>query len=611
IPSTAMLFVSRSTSAMPAGVVIRFVFQSVMSFKFSGWYGSKTFAAPEFAKPGYSFSSKVRISLNTGAVMRRPIVALAALLFAMSTFAAETQRYIVATKRPMAGSMAGTMRELRSDVQPRAVVRFESVDGIAADHTEAEATAQAASPGVRIVEPVLERHALGMAPAAVRSQTRGAQSTPYGISLIHAPETWVGALGANINVVVVDTGIDYRHPELKNVYAGGYNFITKTDNPLDDNGHGTHVSGTIAAANNDIGVVGIAPAVRLWALKVLDSSGSGTTENVIRSVDWVIAKKKEVGGNWVMNFSLGAKRGSLVESEAFARGVDAGIVIVAAAGNDSTETAAAPVNFPGAYLGVLTVGAVDSTSGLASFSCQGPEVDLTAPGVGVLSTVPIGTGELAFVTGRQQYLGGALGGSPRGTTTGTFVSCGIGRKEDIPASVNGKIALIKRGDIRFSEKARNAKDAGAAAIVIYNNDDSAISWTLKPTDEPEFANYNYPLTVGISLEAGEALLADTQTTSLTVSSEADDYATYNGTSMATPHVTGAAALLWSLQPNFTASTIINTLTFTAKDLGATGADDKFGAGLVNVFDAAKLLSPSAFGTTPPPSGRRILKRGKH
>jgi subtilisin family serine protease len=544
--------------------------------------------------------------------MRRPIVvALAALLLATSTFAAETHRYLVATKHSMAGNLGAALRELRTDVQPRSVVRFESVDGFAADLTEAEAASLATAPGVRLVEPVLERHALGTVPERLQSETRGAQTTPYGISLIHAPDVWVGGLGASINVVVADTGIDYRHPELKSIYAGGYNFIAKNENPMDDYGHGTHVAGTIAAANNDIGVVGIAPGVRLWALKVLDNTGSGSSENLIRSVDWVVAKKKEVGGNWVMNFSLGSKRGSLIESEAFARGVDAGIIIVAAAGNDSTATAAAPVNFPGAYKGIVTVGAIDSNSALADFSCQGPELDLVAPGVGVLSTVPLGTGELSFVSGRQQYLGGSLTGSPRGTATGTFVNCGLGRKEDIPASVSGKIAVIQRGEIRFSEKARNAKDAGAVAVVIYNNDDSSISWTLKPTDEPQYASYNYPLTVGLSLASGQALIADTQTTSLTVSSEADDYATFNGTSMATPHVVGAAALLWSLQPNFTASTIVNTLTFTAKDLGGTGPDDKFGTGLVNVLDAAKLLAPSAFGPPPPTSGRRILKRGRH
>jgi subtilisin family serine protease len=358
-------------------------------------------------------------------------------------------------------------------------------------------------------------------------------------------------------------------------------------------------------------VVGIAPAVRLWGLKVLNEQGSGSTENLIKAVDWVIAKKAELGGNWIMNFSLGAARGSQLEAEAFARGVNAGIIIVAASGNESTETTVAPVLFPAAYNGIITVGAIDSKSTIATFSNQGPEMDVVAPGVDVMSTVPLGKGELSYVTGRVQYLGGALAGSPRGNVTNTFVNCGLGRKEDIPASVSGKIALIQRGEIRFSEKARNAKDAGAVAVVIYNNDDSAMNWTLKPTDEPQYATYVYPLTVGLTLADGQALVADTATTTLTVTSQVDDYGTYSGTSMATPHVAGAAALLWSLQPNFTAATIVNALTFTATDLGVSGPDDKFGVGLVNVYDAARLLSPGSFGAPPPPSGRRILRRGRH
>jgi subtilisin family serine protease len=545
--------------------------------------------------------------------MKRPIVTLAVLLFATSTFAAETQRYLVATKRPMlAANGRDAMRELRTDVQPRQIERFESANGFAADLTVVEVRALAASPEVRWIEPVLERHALGSAPAMASNTTRTGQSTPYGISLIHAPEAWAGARGAAINVVVADTGIDYRHPELKDIYAGGYNFIRKTNDPMDDNdpGHGTHVSGTIAAADNNAGVVGIAPAVRLWGLKVLNQQGSGTTDYLIKAVDWVIAKKAELGGNWIMNFSLGADRASKLEAEAFARGVNAGIIIVAASGNESTVTTPAPVLFPAAYPGIVTVGAIDSSSTLASFSNQGPEMDLVAPGVGVFSTAPLGTSEFAYVSGKQTYDGAPFEGSPRGTITQSFVDCGLGRKEDFPASVNGKIAVIKRGEIKFSEKGRNAKEAGAIAVVIFNNVDGTFNGTLTPTDEPQYASYPYPLTVGVSLAAGEELLKD-RLAAITVSAEPDDYTTLSGTSMATPHVAGAAALLWSLQPNFTAATIVNALTFTAKDLGVSGPDDKFGVGLVNVYDAARLLSPSSYGPPPPPTGRRILRRGRH
>ena len=536
--------------------------------------------------------------------MKRPVLALLTLLAATSLFAEETQRYIVVTKRPVrTEGISAVLREARADVQPRAARAFESVNGFAADLTEREVAALAQSPNVAWVEPVLERHALG----EVAANAVSTQSTPYGIDLIQAPNVWVGAKGTAINVVVADTGIDFNHPELKAIYAGGLNTFSATAAPFDDNSHGTHVSGTIAAADNDFGVVGIAPSVRLWAAKVLNASGSGTTEKLIQAIDWTIAKKKELGGNWVMNFSLGAARGSKVEGDAFQRAVDAGIIVVAASGNESEEGRPAPVLYPAAYPGIVTVGAIDSSSTLATFSNQGPQMDLVAPGVGVLSTVPVGTGELSYVATRNRVSARALAGSPYGTVTRAYVYCGLGRKEDIPANVSGKIALVQRGEIRFSEKARNLKEAGAVAVAVYNNDSSDMNWTLKPADEPQYASYDYPLTVGLTKAAGEALLAENGS-SMTISYEKDDYATFNGTSMATPHVAGAAALLWSLQPNFTASTIINALTFTAKDLGSTGPDDQFGVGMVNVFEAAKLLSPSTFGQTAPPSGRRILRR---
>ncbi|HEX6158547.1 MAG TPA: S8 family serine peptidase, partial [Thermoanaerobaculia bacterium] len=213
--------------------------------------------------------------------MKRPVLTLFALLVATSLFAEETQRYIVVTKLPVrTEGISAALRELRVDVQPRAARAFESVNGFAADLTEREVAALAKSPNVAWVEPVLERHALG----EVAANATSTQATPYGIDLIHAPQVWTGARGAAINVVVADTGIDFNHPELKAIYAGGINTFDATKTPFDDNSHGTHVSGTIAAADNDFGVVGIAPMVRLWAAKVLNASGSGTSEKLIQSI---------------------------------------------------------------------------------------------------------------------------------------------------------------------------------------------------------------------------------------------------------------------------------------------------------------------------------------
>jgi serine protease len=255
---------------------------------------------------------------------------------------------------------------------------------------------------------------------------------------------------------------------------------------------------------------------------------------------------------------------------------------------------------------------------LASFSNQGPELDVVAPGVDVLSTFRVGTGLISFVVnGQTTYAGGALTGTKKGSVTGEYVFCGLGKREEIPASVAGKIALIKRGDLTFAEKTRNAKEAGAIAVVIFNRDDSAISWTLIVEEDPSTATYDWPVTVGIPLADGEALAAKGGGT-ITVAAQADDYGSLSGTSMATPHVAGAAAVLWAVAPNATAAEVAAALKATAHDLGAAGPDVVFGAGVIDVFEATKHLSPTAFNpidpTNPPPgsrptTGRRYVRRG--
>lgn len=527
----------------------------------------------------------------------RAAVALAVLLsFAAIASAEDTQRYLVATKRPFrAGARVET---------------FRAVDGFAADLTSSEVAELRRNANVRWIEPVVERHAFAQV-----ARNLSAQTTPYGVDLIEARASWVAKRTAITNVVVVDTGIDYRHAELQGVYAGGYNFVNRNDNPFDDAAHGTHVSGTIAAANNDSGVVGVAPDVRLWALKVLDGAGSGSSENVIKAVDWIIAKKAALGGNWVVNLSLGSPTSSELERLAFARGVAAGILFVAASGNDSTTSITAPIAYPAAYEGVVSVGAIDDLKAIATFSNQGPLLDVVAPGVEVLSTVPIGNGTIAWLAKSGiTYNGAGLTGAKRGRVTGDYVYCGLGRANEIPAGVAGKIALIRRGEIRFAEKAQRAKEAGAIGVAIFNNDTSAMNWTLINADDPASSLYDWPVTVGITNADGE-LLAQQASGTITIANEVDDYGFNSGTSMASPHVAGAAALLWSVAPNATAAEIAQTLAATAADLGAPGRDSVFGAGLINVLAAVKRLAPGAIDPlnpaagSRPSTGRRVLKRG--
>lgn len=532
--------------------------------------------------------------------MKRTATAAFALLFSTSVFAAEAQRYLVATKRPMRSGALAAVKDA-ADVQPRDVAAFESFNGFAATLSEAEVAKLQRSNEVRWVEPVVERNAL-----AVRNLT--GQTMPYGVTALKAPDAWVGHRLATVNVVVIDTGIDYSHSELKAIYRGGLNVFDGSAEVMDDNGHGTHVAGTIAAADNGSGVVGVAPHINLYGVKMLDKAGSGSSEGLIKALDWVVQQKQTRGGNWVANLSLGSEKESPGEREAFQKLADAGVLIVAAAGNSSTPTLAAPVSFPAAYSTVTAVAAIDEKSQLAYFSSQGPEVDFAAPGVGVLSTIPIGNTRIAYVVaGNDAYAATPVTGSKLGVINAEYVYCGVGAPEDFPASLNltGKIALMKRGaDITFANKTRRALAAGATAVAIFNHDNSVTPWTLFSDEQADTTDW--PVVIRLSKADGETLAAR-GTGTMTLAYRLDDLGEKSGTSMACPHIAGAAALLWSLAPAATPQQVVNALTVTATDLGATGPDSKFGVGSIDVLAAAKALAPNAFSG--PTTGRPIGKRG--
>jgi serine protease len=537
--------------------------------------------------------------------MKRTVLGVFVLLFAVSASAQDaTRRYIVGTKRPaLAGSLKFVKDIVDTDTQSRDVRPFGIIDGFAIDLTPAEAAQLATSSEVRYIEPVIERHAF-----AQKRNLRG-QTTPNGINAVGAPGAWAARPGGNVNVVVIDTGVDYKHDELKSIWQGGYNAITSTTDPWDDNGHGTHVAGTIAAADNNLGVIGVAARnVKLWSVKMLDDTGTGSNEDLIESMQWVVAKKELLGGNWIVNLSLGSKDESVAEREAFAAAVDAGLLVFAATGNASSPEEPAPVAYPAAYPGIVGVGAVNDQNVLAYFSNQGPEVDFVGPGVNVLSTLPVGSDVIAYLlSGESTYYGAGLIGSSLGEYTGEYIFCGVGKPEEFPASVKGKIALIKRGgDITFADKTRAALAAGAVAVAIFNHDDSVGPWTLK-SDLPG-QTYPWPVVIRLDRVDGEALVKRGSGV-VTIANVGDDYGEKSGTSMSTPHLAGAAALLWTLAPDATREQLLNALTVTATDLGASGRDVEYGSGAINVLAAAKVLANNSFNGIS--TGRPLGKRGGH
>jgi len=275
--------------------------------------------------------------------------------------------------------------------QNRAMVRafggeiyaeFNLVDVIAARMTPQQAAALSKNPKIDYIEPDAEVYALE-------------QVTPWGIDRVFGDEnysfpTWSTSKGAGIGVAVLDTGIDTDHEDLK--VLGGRRFYLRgltlrSDDLYDDgNGHGTHVAGTIAALDNDIGVVGVAPAVNLYAVKVLGDNGSGSTSAIIAGIQWVC----EQGNISIINMSLGSSYYSSTFDAACNKAyTENGVLIVASAGNSGNDAGTGDtVGYPAKYDSVIAVAASDINDERAYFSSTGPDVDLIAPGVNILSTVP-------------------------------------------------------------------------------------------------------------------------------------------------------------------------------------------------------------------------------
>lgn len=216
-----------------------------------------------------------------------------------------------------------------------------------------------------------------------------AETIPTGVSQIKAPAAWGNSMGKGIRVAVVDTGIDFNHSDLKANYVGGASFVPGAPTPMDDQGHGTHCAGTIAAAINGSGVVGVAPQASLYAAKVLDRNGSGQFSWVIAGIDWCIKNKMHI-----VSMSLGGSAAPSALQAICNAAWTKGLLVVAAAGNSQggspVPPAASNVGFPGRYKNVIAVSAIDSANTIAPFSSRGPEVDVCAPGVNVLSTIPGG-----------------------------------------------------------------------------------------------------------------------------------------------------------------------------------------------------------------------------
>ncbi len=208
-----------------------------------------------------------------------------------------------------------------------------------------------------------------------------AETIPAGVAQIKAPAAWECTKGKVIKVGVLDTGIDYNHLDLAPNYKGGISFVSGESSAMDFKGHGTHCAGTIAAALNGIGVVGVAPAAYLYAVKVLDKTGNGAWSNLIAGIDWCV-NKKDLN---ILSMSLGGTSAPSALETMCKLAWSKGALLIAAAGNDG-----GPVGYPAKYESVIAVSAIDSANNIPAWSSRGPEIELCAPGLNILSTIPGG-----------------------------------------------------------------------------------------------------------------------------------------------------------------------------------------------------------------------------
>ena len=206
----------------------------------------------------------------------------------------------------------------------------------------------------------------------------------WNMLLIGADLAWLQTQGTAVRVAVIDTGIDLDHPDLFENIKGHINIIKPKKSGDDDGGHGTHVAGIVAAADNAIGVIGVGPEIDLYAVKILDKKGRGRLSDLIDALDWCMDNDIQV-----VNLSLGSLQDNSSFHEAVMSAYQAGITLIAAAGNYGQTGGV--ISYPARYPETIAVSSVDQFGNLDPFSSRGAEIDLAAPGVEVRSTLNDGS----------------------------------------------------------------------------------------------------------------------------------------------------------------------------------------------------------------------------
>ena len=488
---------------------------------------------------------------------------------------------------------------------------FSEIGALAVRISEQGAASLAREGNVRYVERDERRYALGLSSSQL---TPSLSNGLYGLITTNSDDVHAGRrlddatgadklkqsyTGAGIKACVADTGLDYNHGDIAANYKGGIDTVANPDDfdpyyknaGLADETHGTHVAGTVLAVDDrstadadGSGVYGVAYRSELYHARVLTNEG-GYSSDIMAGVEWLV----KTAGCKLINMSLGGSFASKTEENFYKTMRNThGALIVAAAGNDGGRK----ISYPAGYASNIAVGAVDRNNAHASFSNIGRNLDVSAPGVTVLSSVPANLGSEASVTTTTEYVAYGLeyAGKTDGTAgvTGPLVDCGRATAASDcvgePTDATLWVALIERGDISFADKVKNAMDAGADSALIYNNVEGEFTGTLGA----ETTSDGRAWIPAVSTARADGLALKKQLgSSATVVNITSSWDHYDGTSMATPHATGVLALIWSANSMMTNSTVEDQLFKTVTDLGAAGYDTTYGYGLVNAYAAVK------------------------
>lgn len=449
-------------------------------------------------------------------------------------------------------------------------------------------------------------------------EERNELGNSYGAIYTSALAAWAYSRGAGVDVCVIDTGYDRgpasMHRDRPRNMLPGYNLFDDNPDYSAVDTHGTHVAGLLAAPDNNYGMAGAAPDanVRIYNVFGRFQGRLGASDvDIVAALDRAVADRCRI-----VNMSFGAGAPSPPEERALAAAYRAGVLLIAAAGNaeDSVHGAirTADEHYPASYREVLAVGATDPDDRIAEFSSTGRAVGLTAPGVALYSTFPVGSGDReahlrCSEAGRSESAIAAWAPlASSGTTLDRTAlrSCGHGSKAEIAACAPaGRVALIRRGPteagqkaIPFTEKIENARAAGAVGVILYNHRAGDAAAAGRLLTNIEVGNVAPIPILAIAAGDGEYLaerLAGGSDLRCDLASTATDHAFLDGTSMAAPLASGVAALLASRYPGLSNVALRQLLQETATDLGAPGRDDSYGYGAIDALAAIKQATPLA------------------